>query len=182
MSSVPRVGNEGTISALSTDDKGKKKRGRGKTREEDEDGNLGEVEHERRKTREEVKEEEEEPNYIGNHEDIEGGDSRLRCRKEVDEHYLTHVADSNWCPYCLRWREGSGAQEGRAAGPKDQEVHRSPLLPGATRLVPEEDESRCRCEVNESWVSAWPASCQCDEGAAMHRKVRRSGNTDRPED
>ena len=32
------------------------------------------------------------------------GDPRLPSRKEVEEHYLTHVPYRNWCPHCVRGR------------------------------------------------------------------------------
>ena len=32
------------------------------------------------------------------------GDPRLSSRKEVEEHYLTHVPYRNWCPHCVGGR------------------------------------------------------------------------------
>ena len=52
--------------------------------------------------------EEEEPQRIAQEE--EGGrmrnigDPRLPSKREVDNHYLTHVPYRNWCPHCVRGR------------------------------------------------------------------------------
>ena len=68
----------------------------------------GVVELPKEKRPENRREEEGEPRRIGM-EEVGGrlrniGDPRLPSRKEVDEHYLTHVPYRNWCPHCVRGR------------------------------------------------------------------------------
>ena len=52
--------------------------------------------------------EEEEPRRVGKNEGVGRmrniGDPRLPSRKEVEDHYLTHVPYRNWCPHCVRDR------------------------------------------------------------------------------
>ena len=74
--------------------------------EESEDRHPGEVQHETRRRREEEREEEAEPkSLVGKYE----GGGCLRdigapsSKKEVEEHYLTHVPYRNWCSHSQCW-------------------------------------------------------------------------------
>ena len=79
--------------------------------EEGEDVQPKEGELEARKTLAEGNDEdgeEEEPRRVGKNEGVGRmrniGDPRLPSRKEVEDHYLTHVPYRNWCPHCVRGR------------------------------------------------------------------------------
>ena len=79
--------------------------------EEGEDVQLEEGELVTSKTSDEGNDEDGEdevPQRVGKGEGVgrmrDVGDPRLPSRKEVEEHYLTHVPYRNWCPHCVRGR------------------------------------------------------------------------------
>ena len=79
--------------------------------EESEDVQLEEGELVTSKTSDEGNDEDGEdevPQRVGKGEGVgrmrDVGDPRLPSRKEVEEHYLTHVPYRNWCPHCVRGR------------------------------------------------------------------------------
>ena len=110
-STVPRVGNEGTLIAVRPDRKNNGIDRQTDVMEQDEaseDGHPGEVQHETRRECEEGREEEAEPKRM---EKYEGG-GRLRNigdpRLPRQEGGGGALPDScpyrNWCPHCVRGR------------------------------------------------------------------------------
>ena len=105
-SPVPRVGNKGTLRAVRPDRKNNGIDRQTDVMEQDEaseDGHPGEVQHETRRECEEA-----EPKRVGKYEGggrlRNIGDPRLPSKKEVEEHYLTHVPYRNCCLHCVRGR------------------------------------------------------------------------------
>ena len=108
---MPRVGNKGSQKAVRPDEEQKAidELAGVEKMEQDEEGE--DVQLVTSKTSDEGNDEDGEnevPQRVGKDEGVGRmmniGDPRSPSRKEVEEHYLTHVPYRNWCPHCVRGR------------------------------------------------------------------------------